>query len=300
MNASKLLNAECGKVNRSRFEENIGIADVVSKFGNFTTICIKDGKTGKVLYSGHNATVLGGRIAQLEELFGLTKNSSQHLTINDSLGVPHSETSNVLTSTTQKRACGYFMAGNGAASKEIPGKYYTPKNYETKLYNPIPFRMVPVSSDLSVAEQEQYRLRKIVTVNGIDYAAYYAKAFEVGSLILEYNSAEYTPVSSDTTPVDENDSTHRLSGGSVLAYVEFYLNIEANELKEYFNITNGSLDNASMSEVGLVYAADLPNMLDSNRNELAAAELLAKVTSSTVDLSSEGNSRIIQYRIYAR
>ena len=295
MNASKLLNAEYGNVNRSRFEENIGIADVVSKLGNFTTISIKDGKTGKVLYSGHNATVLGGRIAQLEELFGLTKNSSQHLTINDSLGVPHSETANVFTSTTQKRACGYFMAGNGAASREIPGKYFTPKNYETKLYNPIPFRMVPLSSDLSAAEQEQYRLRKIVTVNGIDYAAYYAKAFEVGSLILEYNSAEYTPVSSDTTPVDENDSTHRLSGGSVLAYVEFYLNIEANELKEYFNITNGSLDNASMSEVGLVYAADLPNTLDGNRNELAAAELLAKVTSSTVDLSSEGNSRIISF-----
>ena len=300
MNSSKLLNVEHGKVNRSRFEENIGIADVVSKLGNYTTVCIKDGKTGKVLYSGHNATVLGGRVAQLEELFGLTKNLSQHLTVNDSLGIPHSETSNILTSGEQKRACAYFMAGNGAASKEIPGKYFTPKNYETKLYNAIPFRMVPLSSDLSSAEQEQYRLRKVLTVNGIDYAAYYAKAFEVGSLILEYNSAEYTPVSSDTTPVDENDSTHRLSGGSVLAYVEFYLNIEANELKEYFNIVNGSLDNASMSEVGLVYAADLPNALDGNRNELAAAELLAQVTSNTVDLSSEGNSRIIQYRIYAR
>ena len=78
MNSSKLLNAEHGKVNRSRFEENIGIADVVSKLGNYTTVCIKDGKTGKVLYSGHNATVLGGRVAQLEELFGLTKNFTQN------------------------------------------------------------------------------------------------------------------------------------------------------------------------------------------------------------------------------
>ena len=301
MDARNLLNCAKGNIVRTKVVEGMGLSDMITGgLGNFTTICIKDGKTGRVLYSGHNTTVLGGRVAQLEEIFGLTKNSNQHLLINDSLGVPHSESNNVLNSATQKRFCGYFMAGNGAASVDVPGKYYTPKNYETKLYNPIPFRMVPVTSDLLPSEQEQYRLRKIVVVNGVDYAAYYAKAFEVGNLILEYNSAEYSPLESDTTQVDENDSTHRLSGGSVLAYVEFFLNIEQNELKEYFQIMNGTLQGASMSEIGLVYAADLPNTLDNGRQELAAAELLAKITSESVSMSQEGNSRVIQYRVYAR
>ena len=302
MDARKLFNCAKNNIIRTKVVEGMGLADVVGKgdIGTFTSICIKDGKTGRILYSGHNTTVLGGRIAQLEELFGLNKNANQHLTINDSLGVPHSETNNVLNSLTQKRSCSYFMVGNGAASVDVPGKYYTPRNYETKLYNAIPFRMVPVSSDLTTSEQEQYRLRKIVTVNGVDYAAYYGKVFEVGAVTLEYNSAEYSPLESDTTQVDENDSTHRLSGGSVLAYIEFYINIEQNELKEYFNIMNGTLQGASMSEIGLVYAADLPNTLDGGRQELAAAELLAKITSESVSMSQEGNSRAIQYRIYAR
>lgn len=301
MDARNLFNGAKGNIIRTKVVEGMGLSDMITGgLGNYTTICIKDGKTGRVLYSGHNTTVLGGRVAQLEEIFGLNKNSNQHLLINDSLGVPHSESNNVLNSMTQKRSCGYFMAGNGAASVDVPGKYYTPKNYETKLYNAIPFRMVPVTSDLLSSEQEQYRLRKIVTVNGVDYAAYYAKAFEVGSLILEYNSAEYAPMESDTTQVDENDSTHRLSGGSVLAYVEFFLNIEQNELKEYFQIMNGTLQGASMSEIGLVYGADLPNTLDNGRQELAAAELLAKITSESVSMSQEGNSRVIQYRVYAR
>lgn len=301
MDARNLFNGAKGNIIRTKVVEGMGLSDMITGgLGNYTTICIKDGKTGRVLYSGHNTTVLGGRVAQLEEIFGLNKNSNQHLLINDSLGVPHSESNNVLNSMTQKRSCGYFMAGNGAASVDVPGKYYTPKNYETKLYNAIPFRMVPVTSDLLSSEQEQYRLRKIVTVNGVDYAAYYAKAFEVGNLILEYNSAEYAPMESDTTQVDENDSTHRLSGGSVLAYVEFFLNIEQNELKEYFQIMNGTLQGASMSEIGLVYAADLPNSLDNGRQELAAAELLAKITSESVSMSQEGNSRVIQYRVYAR
>ena len=299
MDARNLLNFDKNVI-RTKVVEGMGLSDVVSVLGNYTTICIKDSKTGRILFSGHNTTVLGGRIAQLEEIFGLRRNSDQHLVLNDMMGIPHSNTDNVLNSSTQRRSCNYFMVGNGAASYDVPGKYYTPKNYETKLYNAIPFRMVPVTSDLSASEQEQYRFRKIVTVNGVDYAAYYAKFFEVGNLTLEYNSAEYTPLESDTTPVDENDFTHRLSGGSVLAYIEFFLNIEKNELKEYFQITNGTLQGASMSEIGLIYAADLPNNLDNGRHELAAAELMAKITSESVPMSQEGNSRVVQYRIYAR
>ena len=55
-----------------------------------------------------------------------------------------------------------------------------------------------------------------------------------------------------------------------------------------------------MSEIGLVYGADIANTSDSNRMELAAAELLAKITSAKVSMADEGDSRQIEYRIYAR
>lgn len=300
MGFGNLLNGKERKIIRSRVVDGFGLSSALKgDLGYWTEYRIIDKKTGRLIESGHNTTVLGGRIAQLEELFGLTKNEKQHLLINETLGVPHSESSNVLKSATLKRQTEYFMVGDGAVSQENPGKFYSPKNYETRLYNPIPFRMVPAASETSL-DTSNLRLRKELNINGTSYVAYYAKKFDPGVLILEYNGAEYIPQSSDTVRVDENDTLHRLSGGSVLAYIQFYLDVEENEMKEYFRITNGSLDAASMSEVGLVLAADLPNSLDGNRSELAAAELTAKITSNSVSLSTEGSSRQIQYRIYAR
>ena len=292
-----ILNGKNHKIQRTAFEEFLNLEDGSGSI--FTTFEMRDKKTGRLIQSTHNTTVLGGRIALLEEMFGLTRNKDQHLLINNSLGVAHSETDTVLNSATQKRQVGYFMVGNGAACQETPGKYYTAKNDETKMYNPIPFRMVPLATDLSTAEQEQYRLRKIVNINGVDYAAYYAKKFEPSSVILEYNAAQYKPIDSHTVPVDESDSTHPLRGGSVLAYITFSISIEENELKEWFRITS-NISNCAMSETGLILAADLPNSLDNNRSELAAAELFTKICSTSTSLSEDGSSRIITIRMFAK
>jgi hypothetical protein len=215
------------------------------------------------------------------------------------MGIPHPQTNNVIINKIERKA-DYFMAGDGASSIAVPGKVYTAKNYETKLYRALPFRFVPFSTDISSTEREGYRLRKIVEVNGSDYIGYYAKKFEPGTLYLQYNDIEYIPQENDTTPVDENDSSHSLLGGSVLCFIQFTLSIEPNELKEYFQVTNGSIELASMSEAGIVYGADLPNALIGDRNELAAAELFSKVTSKPYYLDSEGTARDIIYKIYAK
>ncbi len=287
-----------GSVQRSFYADGLSVEDLAS-CGTATRCIIKDSKTGKVLYDGHNTTVLGGRLHLLEKSFGITPDPTQHLTLNTILGIEHSETNRVFTNKIDRDAV-YFMAGKGASSVAVPGKVFAPKNYETKLYDAIPFRMVPVSNDLSTTEQEQYRLRRIVTHGGVDYACYYAKKFESGVIQMEYNDAEFTPLESDTTPVDENDSSHRLAGGSVLAYVQFTLNITEEELKEYFTIVNGSLAGAVVNEIGLVLGADLANAEDGGRRELAASELFAKLTSSNVPFDSYSSSRIVEYRVYAR
>ena len=293
-----ILNGKNHNVSRESWEEFLDVVDNGGP-GIYTFMQIRDKKTGKLLFSTHNTTVLSGRIALIEEMFGLSRNKEQHLLLNNMLGINHSETDNVLNSSTIKRECNYFMVGNGAASTEVPGKYFSPKNYETKLYKPVPFRMVPLSNDLSAAEQEQYRFRKIVNVNGTDYVCYYAKKFTPSSVFLEYNAGAYKPIESHTTPVDENDSTHPLRGGSVLVYTTFSLPIEEEELKEYFRITSNITD-CGTSETGLIYAADLPNANDNNRSELAAAELFTKMCSNKIDLSSDGSSRIVTYKVYAK
>jgi hypothetical protein len=71
-------------------------------------------------------------------------------------------------------------------------------------------------------------------------------------------------------------------------------------MKEYFRAINGSIEMASMSEAGIVLAADLPNALDAGKKELADAELFSKVTSKPAYLDSEGAARTIVYKIYAK
>lgn len=295
---SSLSSDDNGKlVHRSKIVEGVGVEDILAGLGTNTRVVIREGD--KILYDGHNTTVLGGRLSLLEKSFGISPDMANHLTLNDMMGIPHSETSNVFANNID-RSCCYFMAGDGAASTAVPGKVTSPKNYESKLYNSIPFRLVPLSNDLTTSEQEPYRLRKVVSYSGVDYVAYYAKKFDPGIVYLEYNDASYTPLESDTVPVDENDASHRLAGGSVLAFIQFTLTIDKTELKEYFRVVNGSLVGASMSEIGLVLGADLTNTQANNRKELAAAEMFAKVTSSSVAMDQEGNQRVVEYRIYAR
>ena len=84
-----------------------------------------------------------------------------------------------------------------------------------------------------------------------------------------------------------------------MAYITFSISIEENELKEWFRITS-NISNCAMCETGLILAADLPNSLDNNRSELAAAELFTKICSTSTSLSEDGSSRIITIRMFAK
>ena len=46
------------------------------------------------------------------------------------------------------------------------------------LYEPIPFRIVPVSNDLTPAQRAKYRMRVVRTIEGVEYAHYYLKLIE--------------------------------------------------------------------------------------------------------------------------
>jgi hypothetical protein len=281
----------------SHIVDGLFMDDVSSLMGTESDVIFR--VVGREVYRTSNNTVLGGRISLLENSFGLNPNINQHLTLNQIMGIPHPQTTNVILNKLERKA-EFFMAGDGATSKAVPDKVYKPKNYETKLYHAIPFRFVPSSLDLSTSERDRYRLRKVININDTEYIGYFAKRYEPGTLYLEYNDAEYLPTENHTVPVDENDSTHDLLGGSVLCYIQFTLSIEPNELKEYFQAVNGSLEFASMNEAGLVYGADLPNAADSDRHELAAAELFSKVTSKPYYFENEGTARDIVYKIYAK
>jgi hypothetical protein len=284
------------------YNDFMSVKDILSKTPRstlLTEITILDGN-GHILFDKlHNMTAFGGRLSLLENAFGITPNTSQHLLLDTVMGINHSQTAAVLANNVRRNAV-VFAIGNGAVNPSTPSKVYDPHNYETDLYNKVPFRCVAVGSDLSTADAAAYRLRKIITINNNNYVAYYGKLFSPGTVYTEFNGASFTPLASYTTPVDTGDNSHPLAGGSVLSYIQFTLTVTATEFKEWYLLTNNdSLTGASISEIGLVMGADLANSNDNNRTELAAAELFAKMTSSSVPLDSEGSSRTVIYRVYS-
>lgn len=62
--------------------------------------------------------------------------------------------------------------GNGGAP-------YIPKSSNLDLYQPIPFKIVPIGADLSVEDRAQYRMRVQQSINGNQYYCYYLKALTV-------------------------------------------------------------------------------------------------------------------------
>lgn len=75
----------------------------------------------------------------------------------------------------------YFSISVGGVERIKGTKNYSyskHKSIDGALFNHVPFIMKPLDEDISEKEQARYRFRKIVTVDGVDYASYYLKNIE--------------------------------------------------------------------------------------------------------------------------
>jgi hypothetical protein len=267
-----------------------------------------------------NMTVLGGRLDILEKPFGITPNPEQrislntlipdpmtqdpieYLTINHSVNVFDS-TETVLNPNRLNRYCNYWCIGQGGEDKIVPYQIHDVKPWENRLYEMVPFRCVSAANDLLPTEQAQYRLRKVVEIDNTDYVCYYAKKFEIGTVFSMKDDAQYSSTNikvEDSNPYGLDGDGHSMRGHTVNVYVEFTLDLTDIEFKEFYRkLHNDSLHGARLSELGLITGFDANNATDSNRKELANAELFAKMTHDPVFLSTPGSRRKVYYRIYS-
>jgi hypothetical protein len=80
----------------------------------------------------------------------------------------------------------YLCIGNGGhynVAGVTGGVPYTEaiphKSSDSGLYSQIPFVVVPVTADLGPADRAKYRMRVIMIIGGVVYAAYYARVLDV-------------------------------------------------------------------------------------------------------------------------
>jgi len=169
----------------------------------------------------------------------------------------------------------YIVFGNGGhANGSGPGPtiYDHAANYKG-LYNLLPIVLRPLNNDLTPMEREGVALRAIVSINNVDYVAYYALRIdglaltptqEIRQIDPDTNelvfSSNYVPVSSEQTPpkpsIGGEVSTTNKYIGTFLTY-ELHLNsFFIAEFAKACQIIYGSTDNAIISEIGYVSGID--------------------------------------------
>ena len=281
----------------------------------------------KITRHKHNMTVLSGRISVLEKAFGIVPDSTQRLLVSDMIPVPSGNgaasgnadvtsmdedptysslhESNTIFGNGGKNfqdSVRYFCIGNGGENPNTPYAILDVHDWETRLYNMVPFRCVPISADLSVEERKNYRLKKVIEIDGNRYYAYYAKVFDPGRIISQKSGTDYHPNVEDSSPYIGNGEGHPMNGHTSEVYITFDLEIAATEFKEFYRLLNSdSLTGARLTELGLISGYDGPSADASAAGvkELYDATLFAKLVHEPVFLSTDGSRRKVTYSVFA-
>jgi len=306
------------KKNKSLFKTDITLTD----FNGDKIISVQNHR--------HNMTVLAGRLTVLEKSFGIAPEKQQRLLVTDMIPVAvkkDAETgdneveslddeSAYLASHGQNTVFGengttfgdkvnYFCIGNGGEVSGVQYAIHDVKNWETRLYNMVPFRCVPVNNDLTPTERAKYRIRKRIKIdNGSGkedyYYAYYAKVFDPGKINSKAGDIEYVPEVRDSNPYVGSAEGHSMSAHNSEIFIQFDLEIEENEFKEFYRLLhNDSLTGARLTELGLISGLEGTAPDNANHKEIYDATLFAKLVHEPVFLSTDGSRRKVTYTIFA-
>lgn len=158
---------------------------------------------------------------------------------------------------------GYYNVDDGVLSQP-----YKPSAGNMDLYQPIPFRIVPVDEDLTEAERANYRLRTLTTVNGVDYYAYWLKLIEfptneINLTQIEPNGTEteYTLDASNLNPIPVKSDTPDVvdpNSNQITVSVSCVGNITGEEVVEAITVLyEGDMRLAKVSEFGFYTGEDI-------------------------------------------
>lgn len=198
---------------------------------------------------------------------------------------------------TRDLKVGMLMIGRGGhryvtnSDGDIDPTTYPHKATDTGLYEPLPFIVRPVDSDLQDEDRLRYRLRTISEIGGRPYAFYFGRIFDkVDDEIVEVietvqdgkvvETLTYEATVNDLYPVREDLSVES-DGIFMRTYstedVKF-TEEEVEELKYACLLMYGSENKAVISEIAFCFGIDktVTRMYDATGNELVNAPAFTK------------------------
>lgn len=217
-----------------------------------------------------------GSLLQTNLLTGRPFQKIDNTTLNEKFGI---QKDNVPPAGTMP-FLNYFTIGNGGHKFSVGSNGIgipDPVQHRTRdmaLYNHIPFVLREPANDLSPAQMANYRLRTLVTYNGITYVAYYAKVFDYTGVsaqmfLLTINDdgsstmVPFVPDSSDLNPTPpdlSNTGVNVTTGQYVVVSEKLPLKLTPDDVKELLNVANiiyGDPAYAVISEIGICSGVDL-------------------------------------------
>ena len=174
----------------------------------------------------------------------------------------------------------YLIIGNGGTSNVIGAGNNTLVNMlehnvtDAVLFSMIPWIVVPVNNDISPTVQANYRLRVIITVNSVQYIAYYVKVLTgVSSIAVQEqivtlsngtvtSTVNYTPNPSSMTPVAvnlNNNTTNTADGSHFVTQAVISIPLSSSDIAGIVNACTIIYQNpqyAIISEIGVVSGFD--------------------------------------------
>lgn len=141
---------------------------------------------------------------------------------------------------------------------------------DTGVFKMIPFVVKPLTADLTVDDRKKYRLRKVVEIGGVLYAAYFLRHMDLSTAAISQNivkkidgvktSVPYEPTINDLIPQapeinGQNDGSYL----QTLIAVDITFNsVEAQWMREMAALWFGDEDLAIVSEFALCSGVDKP------------------------------------------
>lgn len=191
------------------------------------------------------------------------------------LGMRYAEPYNYTTDSSQLKAQ-YLLIGNGGHgfiddADNIPyPTTYPHKATDAGLFKMLPFVIRPVSDDLPAEIAANYRLRKTLFIDGVLYAAYFARKLNLTSTVLEKVIETVANGVKSTTPFAPTVNDLKPTRGAVGnttdgSYLKVYGTLELgfNEqecrwLREACALLYGNENKAIVSEIAIAHGVDKP------------------------------------------
>ncbi len=164
---------------------------------------------------------------------------------------------------------GHFGVTN--ATHGVPTTQTKPhRARHTGLFRQIPFVCKPLDDDLSLEDRAKYRLRKVVEINGVKYAAYFLRYIDLSAssivqvIVKKVNGVKqatpYSPTINDLVPQDPvisgtNDGTY------LQTYIQTDITFDSKEaawLREVAALWFGDENAAIVSEIAVCSGVDKP------------------------------------------